>query len=172
MVSAAVESLGTFGEVEDEQELDELGAPPIPFTLVGYETKKGPDGKHKRREFTFSVRPTAGFGPLFNVLHHVDDNGKIPEQVAARFLYAALIADDQPRFTKTLDDPSVEFRAELLGEFAMRLGERYGLRPTQPRSARRSGPRRTGTTSTAGRSRKASTSKRVTPRTRSTSSTR
>ena len=181
------EPLGTFGDVEDEAELDELDIPPIPFTLVGHTRKRyiveedgtetlapapelgeRPTGEHLRRTHTFHVIPTHSFGPTFNALQETDSKGRIPVTAAVKFVADCLVADDRERFHDTLRDPEVNFKAEMLGDIAEKLAERYGLRPTQSRSERRSGPRPVGPTSTGGRAELGSTSGRVTTPSRST----
>jgi hypothetical protein len=158
------DSLGTFGEASDE-ELEELDAPPIPFTLVGYERKADPKGKHARREFEFHVLPTQSFGPLFNMLQHTDSRGNIPINAAVQFIGDALTGEDRDRWSQTLRDPDIEFRGEALGEMAQALAERYGLRPSAPRRERRATSRRVGKTTGAGRASLASKSKPSTRRT-------
>ena len=170
-----VESLGTFGEVSDEAELEELDLPPIPFTLVGYtrarldeDGEPDPDGQHRRVENEFHVIPTHSFGPTFNALQETDSKGRIPVSAAVKFVADCLVAEDRERFHETLRDPGVNYKAEMLGDIAERLAERYGLRPTQSRSERRSGPRPAGQTSTGGRAETGSISGRVTTPLRST----
>jgi hypothetical protein len=179
------ESLGTFGEVETDEELADLDLEPIPFTLVGYEVKRSKldtDGfrlddqdaeefdreGHAKREYTFHVRPTQSFGPTFNVLQQADAKGVIPMTAAVQFIGDALVADDREEWFKTIRDPEVEFQAALLGTIAEALSERYGLRPSAPRSERRGGPRRSSPTSTAESSGRATPSRRRTPQTVST----
>jgi hypothetical protein len=145
------ESLGTFGRAESEEELAELDLPPIPFTIIGYAVEADEDGKHAETAFEFHVRPTQSFGPLFNALQQTDSRGNIPMPAAVRYIGSALIAAERDRWQQTLDDPLYEFRAEALGEMAQALAERYGLRPTQSRRARRATQRRTGRTTGGGR---------------------
>lgn len=147
-------SLGTFGEVDDDQ-LAELDDPPIPFTLVGYQVKAEKDGTHPSTPFVFHVKPTQSFGPLFHTLVQADAKGNIPTAAAVQFIGDALIADDRDEFHRTLRDPDFEFFAEALGQMAEALAERYGMRPTQPRAARRSTRPRNGRTSTDARSARA-----------------
>ena len=165
----AQETLGTFGYVEDDAELEaldaELEAEPIPFNIVGYAKRKGPDGTRETREFAFRLMPQIEFGPLFTALQQTDSKGNMTVSAGVQFIGDALIEEDRERWHQTLRDPAWHFRAEMLAGLAESLGERYSLRPSAPRSARRSGPRRSGTTSTAERGGRASTSK---PRTRQT----
>ncbi|MDE1904839.1 MAG: hypothetical protein KGH75_00120 [Rhodospirillales bacterium] len=174
------DSLGRFGVVDDvEEDLAELDAETIPFTLVGYTRKRlnddgEPDenGVRREREFEFSVNPDMEFGPLFNALFQTDAKGEISVQAAVQFIGDALVADDVGRWFATIRDPEIHFEAELIQDLAEQLAVRYGLRPSAPRSERRGGPRRSGTTPTARRSGTANGSTRGRPRTRSTSSTR
>jgi hypothetical protein len=163
MVTNAVESLGTFGEVEDEEELEKLDAPPIPFTLVGYERESTDDGVHKRREFEFHALPTFEFGPYFATLSKVDARGSIPLSAQVQFLADALVPEEREQWDKTIRGSEIHFEASMLGEIVSALIDRYRAEnvPTQSRSERRSGPRRTGATSGAKRSGRASTSSEV-----------
>lgn len=145
--AATEQSLGTFGRATPEQ-LAELDVPPIPFTLLGYQVAADKDGNHPEVEFTFHVKPEMEFGPVFAALSQANIDGSVPIHVGVQFLADAVIAEDNERLMKTLRDPRYKFYAETIGEMVEALSERYGLRPTAPRSVRRAGSRRSGASRT------------------------
>lgn len=161
------ESLGTFGRVE-RKALAVLDKKPIPFELVGYEYRtsanpEDPDDAsyHAEKVFTFHVRPDVEFGPLFGVFLRADSRGRIDEKAAAQFIGDCVVGEEREDFFQTIvRSPDYHFDAQLLVELAEALAERYGMVPTQSRSARRSRPRRHGRTTAAEHSGRVSTSKR------------
>ena len=133
-------TMPTFGELPEDERPD---LTPIPFQIVGY------DAEGEGETFTFHARAAVPMGSLMKMLRGVDDNGDMDTAAIMQFLNEVLTAEDRDRWTTTLDRDDLAFSATMLGELGEWLGEYYMQRPLRPRSARRAGSRRTGTTSGA-----------------------
>ena len=162
-------SLGTFGLVDDpSKDIPVIDQPGIPFTIVGYRRVKATSGKwkgkHEPVEFEFHLRPGDNFGAVFRAVVSADGGGAIAIATACRFIRDGLIGEDRERFAEVLAHPDIEFSDDMLAEVTIAMAERYGLRPSTPRSDNAGGSRPGGSTSVPGSGRPRSTSTRRAPR--------
>lgn len=133
-----------FGRVDKPEQLN---LEPFKFTLVGY---RHLDSETEEVTYEFTASGVQPFGKQINMVRVTGEDGRMGGAAVIDYIETSLVSDEERvRFREALDEPDVYFDGEVLGQIGLWLLETYSDRPTQPRTARRSGQSRGGRRSTA-----------------------